>query len=754
LELDQFKDVYLVIDKANDSFVQKQFVSQGDYKGRTLTVQITNNGSVGEVPGLTLNLNWHNEASGLTDLTAFTVLDKTNSVFQIEYPEHMMTPGKVYANIQVIQDGKVTNLQQFELIVQKLAGQPVGIPEKAEFSALVAVLADANKFRTDIDKKADKTYINDYLSKVTIVPETFTNLEAIKAKYPSGKNGLMIAADNGHKYIWNGTSWADAGVYQSAGIADGSINLLKLSGEAIPVRFVPSSNGLPTYDSSKHVLSFAGTTAGNAEYVKVGTSLVRIAPNTVVDCTPKNSYMDGFLQINLSTGVVSYQNYSWKNPDANCAILAMLKHGVVKSGRIVPTIFSGTLADFVLIDGMPQQLINQPIENIKFVQASGVKAVYDPATVTFNFGNYSSQTPARIYYSGGAQTIPSNTVATPVGTALTSFYSVKICWNPTNMTGIVIAWNGSVPNGFFVLGGVNCDRSNNVSSVGLGDVILKGTDTDSADKRTVYKRKETVFNILHYGYHTGVPHESAASYFKTIDKGFDLDTDICWTKDNIPICSHSNSTTSGLLEIIRNADGTSVTDTFDINDKTYDELCQYDWGIYCGDTYKGLNPLKFEDFLKILHANDCYANAEWKTQVTGDQFVIVRDLINKYDCLDRITFESFYDRYYNLTLMQTYIPNATLAINATGNQAASADFIDKLKGISNGYNQVFASLGYGVDPAIVENVLLAGFKVELWVVNDDTTLSAFKDYAISGWFTDGNYDPKNRLQTMIANEIL
>lgn len=540
-----------------------------------------------------------------------------------------------------------------------------------------------------------------------------------------------------------------------AGLADGSINLLKLSGEAIPVRFVPSPNGLPTYDSSTHVLSFAGTTASNGEYVKVGTHFVRIAPNTAVDCTPQNGSTDGFVEMNLTDGALTYQPLAWKRPDSGCAILAMLKHGVVKSGLTVPTIFSGTLADFVLIDGIPQQLINQPLENIKFVQAPDVKAVYDPTTVTFNFGDYSSSpTPARIYYNGVAQAVPSNTVATPLAPALTSFKSVKICWNPTNMTGIVTAWNGGVPNGFFVLGGVNCDSSNNVSSIGLGDVIIKGTDTDSADKRTVYKRKETVFNILHYGYHTGVPHESAAAYFKTIDKGFDLDTDICWTKDNIPICSHSNSTTSGLLEIIRNADGTSVTDTFDINDKTYDELCQYDWGIYCGDTYKGLNPLKFEDFLKILHANDCYANAEWKTHVTGDQFVIVRDLINKYDCLDRITFESFYDRYYNLTLMQTYIPNATLAINATGNQAASADFIDKLKGISNGYNQVFASFGSDVDPTIVENVLLAGFKVELWVVNDDTTLSAYKDYAISGWFTDGNYNPKNRLQTMIANKIV
>lgn len=151
MELDQFRDVDLVIDRANDSFVQKQFVSQGDYKGRTLTVQVTNNGNVGEVPGLTLNLNWHNEASGLTDLTAFSVVNKAASVFTIEYPEHMMTPGKVYASIQIIQNGKVINLKEFELTVQRLAGQVVGIVEKAEYSALVAVLADSNKFRTDIE---------------------------------------------------------------------------------------------------------------------------------------------------------------------------------------------------------------------------------------------------------------------------------------------------------------------------------------------------------------------------------------------------------------------------------------------------------------------------------------------------------------------------------------------------------------------------------------------------------------------------
>ena len=68
-----------------------------------------------------LNLNWHNEASGLTDLSAFSVLDKTNSIYRIEYPQNMMTPGRVIASIQVIQDGKVTNFKTISVNRSKIS---------------------------------------------------------------------------------------------------------------------------------------------------------------------------------------------------------------------------------------------------------------------------------------------------------------------------------------------------------------------------------------------------------------------------------------------------------------------------------------------------------------------------------------------------------------------------------------------------------------------------------------------------------
>lgn len=94
--------------------------------------------------------------------------------------------------------------------------------EDAQDNAIIAAQSTANS-------KFDTNQAESYLKSIAVVPETFANLAAIKAKYPSGKNGLMVAADNGHKYIWANSTWTDAGVYQSVGIAENGLDLTRLS---------------------------------------------------------------------------------------------------------------------------------------------------------------------------------------------------------------------------------------------------------------------------------------------------------------------------------------------------------------------------------------------------------------------------------------------------------------------------------------------------------------------------------------------
>ncbi|CAL6998008.1 CotH kinase family protein [Lactiplantibacillus plantarum] len=76
------------------------------------------------------------------------------------------------------------------------------------------------KARMDNQENDLNNSINDKLSQISFVPETFANLAAIKSNYPNGKPGLFVAADDGHKYIWANGSWTDAGIYQSVGIDD------------------------------------------------------------------------------------------------------------------------------------------------------------------------------------------------------------------------------------------------------------------------------------------------------------------------------------------------------------------------------------------------------------------------------------------------------------------------------------------------------------------------------------------------------
>lgn len=70
---------------------------------------------------------------------------------------------------------------------------------------------------SEIVQKAGKLELEGKLAQMNSQPEAFENEEAIKAKYPNGKAGIMVAIDTGHKWIWFNNVWNDCGIYQAAG---------------------------------------------------------------------------------------------------------------------------------------------------------------------------------------------------------------------------------------------------------------------------------------------------------------------------------------------------------------------------------------------------------------------------------------------------------------------------------------------------------------------------------------------------------
>ena len=58
---------------------------------------------------------------------------------------------------------------------------------------------------------------------------TYDNLSALQTAYPNGASGVYVTSDDGHWHYWNGSAWADGGVYQATEIADASITPDKTS---------------------------------------------------------------------------------------------------------------------------------------------------------------------------------------------------------------------------------------------------------------------------------------------------------------------------------------------------------------------------------------------------------------------------------------------------------------------------------------------------------------------------------------------
>ena len=96
-------------------------------------------------------------------------------------------------------------LQESTQSLQLLSTQAASILSKLETNDVITI----SKYNQD--KQADRNMLQTALSKINTSIEGFPTAEDIKTAYPNGKDGVFIAMDSGHGYIyWNG-SWTDCG---------------------------------------------------------------------------------------------------------------------------------------------------------------------------------------------------------------------------------------------------------------------------------------------------------------------------------------------------------------------------------------------------------------------------------------------------------------------------------------------------------------------------------------------------------------
>lgn len=88
----------------------------------------------------------------------------------------------------------------------------------------------------------------------------------------------------------------------------------------------------------------------------------------------------------------------------------------------------------------------------------------------------------------------------------------------------------------------------------------------------------------HRGYNKNVPENTLVAFEKAKDLGFAyIEFDVRFTSDNIPVILHDPS----INRTARNADGTAVSGTINIDSITYSEALTYDFGLWVGADFTG-----------------------------------------------------------------------------------------------------------------------------------------------------------------------
>lgn len=245
----------VTLDSKNTIAPEPVFLRQGDKTGAVvIDATLMDNGSPVSLSGLTpmFKANTADGQAVIADSTGFNIVNESAGEFTYQVPNALSAvPGKITTAYFSFSDASGSE-STFDVAFIIKKAVDITQPQADDYIAIIdgtiqSLQQKIDEMNTDVqtilnnynqgdfynksetDSKdgttllSAKAYTDNSLSGIVSLPETFANLAAIKAKYPSGKNGLMVAADNGHKYIWDGSSWADAGVYQAVGIADNTV---------------------------------------------------------------------------------------------------------------------------------------------------------------------------------------------------------------------------------------------------------------------------------------------------------------------------------------------------------------------------------------------------------------------------------------------------------------------------------------------------------------------------------------------------
>lgn len=238
--------------------------------------------------------------------------------------------------------------------------------------------------------------------------------------------------------------------------------------------------------------------------------------------------------------------------------------------------------------------------------------------------------------------------------------------------------------------------------------------------------------IAHRGYSEIAPENTIPAFIAAAENGFNaVECDIEWTKDGVPVILHDEK----INKTARNADGSKIFFPKKCSKLTFEQLQQYDFGIWKGEEFKGTKIPSFEDLLNCCKDYDLNLYVELKdnSKFDEDKARLLVDYVKEAGLEDKITWISFNSSY--LEMMSSLMPEARLGYLVK--DYPNDKTMQVLESLKNSDNEVFLDIKLSkISEDYITMLQEEGFDFEAWTVNNEEELDNLNKLNCSGITTD------------------
>ena len=320
-------------------------------------------------------------------------------------------------------------------------------------------------------------------------------------------------------------------------------------------------------------------------------------------------------------------------------------------------------------------------------------------------------------------------------TAITYDYSsitssaVIFTWDIDNSTIKAFAYNASIDYTKFIPICLLRTTQKLVSScipIMVDDQLYGVVNIDNIKQGSLWAN-DNVKGINHRGYTVVAPENTLPAFKLSKDVGFKyVETDVRFTQDGIAVLLHDQT----INRTARNADGTTISETINIDSIDYGDVLEYDFGIYKSSTYAGTKIPTFTQFLKACRKLGLQPYIELKVG-TQAQIESLVDMTVQCGMKGKCTWISYSETL--LTYVKNYADTERIGLIADSYSSTVLTAIDSLKTANNEVFLDLTAVSQVTDSAVT--ALIADNVPLECLINGNYTIAAANPY-ITGITTD------------------